>query len=148
MPALALVALALALSQTPQIQAAAINAAKNSIARDLDKTLPQVTFEVWLQGLAGPQAVLTWSVTDCGEQTGNPALDRGRDFPMCAEVNVKLPGNRLLSLSLLAGSMGRGLTVVPLALHSGAIIEPQPKQITWIKTLAEVPKLIGQPISN
>ena len=148
MPTLTLMALALALGQTPQIQATAINAAKNSIARDMDKTLPQVTFETWLQGLAGTQAVLTWSVTDCGEQSGNPALDRGRDFPMCAEVNVKLPGNRLLSLSLLAGSMGRGLTVVPLKLYSGAIIEPEPKQITWIKTLAEVPRLIGQPISN
>lgn len=72
MPALTLLTLVLALGQTPQIQAAAINAAKNSIARDMNKTLPQVTFEAWLQGLAGTQAVLNWSVTDCGEQTGNP----------------------------------------------------------------------------
>lgn len=148
MPALTLLTLVLALGQTPQIQAAAINAAKNSIARDMNKTLPQVTFEAWLQGLAGTQAVLNWSVTDCGEQTGNPALDRGRDFPMCATVEVKLPGNRLLSLSLLAGSMGRGLSVGPLRWHSGAIIEPDAKPITWIKTLPDVSRLIGQPMSK
>ena len=147
MPTLAIVTLALALGQAPQMQTAAINAAKNSIVRDIDKTLPSVTFEAWLQELVGAQAILKWSVTDCGEQTGGPA-DRGRDFPMCATVDVNLPGNRMLSLSLLAGSMGRGLTAGPLALHSGAIIEPKAKPITWIKTLAEVPKLLGQPISN
>jgi hypothetical protein len=143
MPALALVTLVLALSQAPQIQAAAIQAAKNSIARDMDKTLPPVTFEAWLQGLAGTQAVLQWSVTDCGEQTGNPALDRGRDIPMCAEVNVTLPGNRLLSLSLLVGSAGRGLTVGSLQFYSGAILDSDFKQTISIKTLAEVPRLVG-----
>lgn len=148
MQSLFLVALALTVSQTPQVQAAAITAAKNAIARDVDNTLPPVKLEAWLRELVGTQAVLKWSVTDCGEQTGNPALDRGRDFPMCVEVNVNLPGNRLLSLSLLTGSMARGLAGGPLRLYSGAIIEPAPKPITWIKALAEVPKLIGQPISH
>jgi hypothetical protein len=147
MHARSFVVLALALSQTLQIQTAAINAAKNSIAREMDKALPPMTFEAWLQRLVGAQTALEWRVTDCGEQTGGPA-DRGRDFPMCVEVSVKLPGNRLLSLSLLAGSVGRGLTVGSLPLYSGAIIEPKPKPITWIKALAEIPKLIGQPISN
>jgi hypothetical protein len=148
MPAFALVTLALALSQTPQIQAAAIQAAKNSIARDMDKTLPPVTFEAWLQGLAGTQAVLKWSVTDCGEQTGDPALDLGRDIPMCAEVIVTLPGNRLLSLSLLVGSAGRGLTAGSVQLYSGAIMDRDFTPTASIKTLAEVPKLIGPQISK
>jgi hypothetical protein len=148
MSSLALVVvLTVALGQTPQTQTAVINAAKNSIVRDMDKTLPPVRFEAWLQGIVGAQAAVDWRVTDCGEQTGGPA-DRGRDFPMCAEVNVNLPGNRMLSLSLLVGSRERGLTVGALALYSGAIVEPEPKPITWIKTLAEVPKLLGQPISN
>jgi hypothetical protein len=67
---------------------------------------------------------------------------------MCAEVDIALAGNRQLSLSLLAGSMGRGLTVGPLMLFSGVVIGPDPKQMTWIKTLAEVPKLIGSPVSH
>jgi len=45
MHSLSFLVLALALSQTPQIQSAVINAAKNFIVRDMDKTLPPVTFE-------------------------------------------------------------------------------------------------------
>jgi hypothetical protein len=138
---LAIFAFTLALGQTPQ--ASAISAARNSIVRDMEKTLPAVKFEAWLQELVGRQTALEWGVTDCGEQTGDPATDRARDIPVCAEVNVKLPGDRLLSLSLLAGSRQRGLTVGSLTFSSGAIIEPKPKPITWIKTLAELPKLIG-----
>jgi hypothetical protein len=139
--------LALALGQTPQIQTAALNAAKNAIVRDLDKRLPDVTFESWLRGLVGAQAFMKWSVTDCGEATGGPA-DRGRDVPICSVVEVKLTGNRTLSLSLLAGSRARGVTAGPLKLFSGAIVQADPKPIIWIKTLADVPRLIGQPIPN
>jgi hypothetical protein len=142
MHAVTLGILAILVGQAPQTQTAAIKAAKTSIVRDMDKTLPQVTFEAWLQGLVGAKAVMKWEVTDCGEQTGTPA-DRGRDFPMCAEVDVTLPGNRQLSLSLLVGSMARGLTVGPLMLFSGAVIGPDRNQIAWIKTLADVPKLVG-----
>jgi hypothetical protein len=59
--------------------AAAIRAAKNAVVQDMDKTLPRATFESWVQGLVGAEATLEWSTNDCGEQTGNPALDRGRD---------------------------------------------------------------------
>lgn len=144
--ALVVLALTVTVSQAPDT--AAISAAKNTIARDIDKTLPAVKFETWLQGLVGAPTPLTWGVTDCGEQTGNPSLDRGRDVPICVEVIATLAGSRRLVLSLLAGSRERGLTTGALALYSAAIIEPTPKPVAWIKTLAEIPRLIGQPISN
>lgn len=148
MNSLALVVLALATTVSQAPHTAEINAAKNTIVRDIDKTLPAVRLETWLQGVVGAPTPLTWGVTDCGEQTGNPALDRGRDFPICVEVIANLAGSRRLVLSLLAGSRERGLTAGALALYSAAIIEPAPEPITWVKTLADVSKLIGQPISN
>lgn len=136
-------ALLLVLAQTPQPEPAVIAAAKNAIVRDIDPTLPSVKFEAWIQGLVGTQTVLKWAVTDCGEQTGTPA-DRGRAFPQCAEVTAKLAGDRLLSLQLLTGTMGQASPVGPLKLFSGAIVERRPKPISWIKTLAEVPALLGR----
>jgi hypothetical protein len=133
--------LALTLGQTPSNQAAVINAGKNSVVRDLDRTLPAVRFETWLQGLVGSGAALQWRVTDCGEQDGRPNSGV-RDVPICAEVDVQLPGSRMLSLSLLAGSTERGLTTGPLTLFSGGIVQPDNTPIIWIKTLAELPKLL------
>jgi hypothetical protein len=134
-----------ALGAAPQAppQAAAISAAKNAVVQDVEKALPRVTFEAWLQGLVGPQAALKWSTNDCGEQTGNPALDRGRDFPICAEVQVAVAGDRQLSLSLMVGSTSRGLTVGPPKFRQGTISGPKGSERITIEKLSDVPKLIG-----
>jgi len=137
-----------AVAQAPQAaqaptQAAAIDAAKHAIVRDIEDTLPRVTVEVWLRELAGAQAPMTWELNDCGEQTGSPA-DRGRDIPMCAEVQVELSGNRRLSLSLAVGSTRTGLSAKP-AFFFGHLTGPDRSKMIWIKTLAEVPKVIGKP---
>jgi hypothetical protein len=124
-------------------QAAAIRAAKNAVVQDMEKTLPRATFETWVQGLVGAQATLKWSTNDCGEQTGNPALDKGRDFPICAEVQVALAGDRQLSLSLMVGSTSRGLTVGPPMFRQGNISGPKGSEMISIEKLSDVPKLIG-----
>ena len=124
-------------------QAAAISAAKNAVVQDMEKTLPRVTFEAWIQGLVGAEVALKWSTNDCGEQTGNPALDRGRDLPICAEVQVAVAGERQLSLSLMVGSTSRGLTVGPPMFRQGNISGPNGSEIISIEKLSDVPKLIG-----
>ena len=124
-------------------QAAAISAAKNAVVQDMEKTLPRATFEAWVQGLVGAQAALKWSTNDCGEQTGNPALDKGRDFPICAEVQVAVAGDRQLSLSLMVGSTSRGLTVGPPMFRQGNISGPKGSEMISIEKLSDVPKLIG-----
>jgi len=133
------------LGAAPQapVEAAAINAAKNAVAQDIDKTLPRMTFEAWVRGLVGAQAALKWSTNDCGEQTGNPTLDRGRDFPICAEVQVAVAGGRQLSLSLMVGSTSRGLTVGPPKFRQGNISGPKGSRMIWIEKLSDVPKRIG-----
>ena len=142
MNSLTLVALALVLGQTPQTRAAAIKAAKDAVVQDIDKALPRTTFEAWLRGVIGAQATATWETNDCGEQTGNPAADRGRDFPLCAEVHVGLSRSRQLSLSLLVGSMSRGLIVGPPAFHHGNISGPRGSETIAIQKLSDVTKLI------
>ena len=124
-------------------QAAAISAARNAVVQDMEKTLPRVTFEAWVQGLVGAQAVLKWSTNDCGEQTGNPAVDKGRDFPICAEVQAPVSGDRQLSLSLSVGSSSRGLTARAPVFRQGNISGPKGSGMIWIKKLSDVPKVIG-----
>ena len=128
--------------QTPP-QAAFISAAKNAVVQDMEKTLPRATFEAWVQGLVGAQAALKWSTNDCGEQTGNPTLDRGRDFPICAEVQVAVAGDRQLSLSLMVGSTSRGLTAGPPMFRQGNISGPKGSETISIERLSDVPNLIG-----
>jgi len=126
----------------PQLtEAAAIHAGKNAVV-DIDKTLPRATFETWVQGLVGAQATLKSEANDCGEQTGDPALDRGRDFPICAEVKVAIAGDRQLSLSLMVGSIS-GLTVGPPVFRQGKISGPERSARISIEKLSDVPKLIG-----
>jgi hypothetical protein len=122
----------------------AIDAAKSAIVSDLDKTLPRVTVDGWLRELVGPQAVVTWNVTDCGEQTGDPGADRGRDFPMCAEARAALRDRRTLSLSLAVGTQRRGLTGA-VNFWSAVVIGPLPDQMTWFKSFAEVAQELRAP---
>ena len=109
----------------------------------MEKTLPRVTFEAWVQGVVGARAALTWETNDCGEQTGNPALDKGRDFPICVEVQAALAGDRQLSLALMVGSIRRGLTVGPLMFRQGSISGPKGAELISIEKLADVPGLLG-----
>jgi hypothetical protein len=143
MTAGALVILAFVLGQPPAASrdAAAIEAAKKAIVHQIDPALPRTTFESWLRDLAGAKAVTRWEVNDCGEQTGNPTLDKGRDFPMCAQVQVSLAGNRELYLSLAVGTGRKGVTPEPPDFFSGYLTEGvgPPR---WIKSLAEVPEII------
>lgn len=134
-----LILLALLLAPTAQAPepSPAIDVAKRAIVSDLDKTLPRVTVDGWLRELVGPQAVVTWDVNDCGEQTGDPVVDRGRDFPMCAEARVALPDKRTLSLSLAVGTQRRGLTGT-VDFWSAALVGPLPNQMLWFKTIAEL----------
>ena len=125
----------------PSRDAAAIEAAKKAIVHQIDPALPRTTFESWLRGLAGAKAVTRWEVNDCGEQTGNPSLDKERDFPMCAQVQVSLGGNRELTLSLAVGTGRKGVTPEPPDFVSGYVTESGGPP-TWIKSLAEVPAII------
>ena len=119
---------------------AAINAARQVVVRDIDPVLPRESFETWLRGVVGTEATMKWEVNDCGEQTGGPKQDQGLDFPMCAEVQVGLEGQRELHVSFAVGSFKKGVGGVPQ--FWAAYVRKAGGSPGWIKSLAAIPSAI------
>jgi hypothetical protein len=132
------------LAHAQATDAPAVAAAKAAIAGDIASSLPYVPLDAWLRDLAGSNAMVTWAAgaNDCGEQTGNPALDRGRDFPLCADVRLALTSGRTLSLSFLVGTMPKGVNGKP-ALFGGQFSEPNRPAII-VSDLALVPTFVSE----
>jgi hypothetical protein len=122
----------------------AVAAATAAIVGDIVSSLPHVPLDGWLRDLAGSNAIVTWAAeaNDCGEQTGTPALDRGRDFPLCADVRIALTSGRALSLSFLVGTMRQGVRGRPV-LFGGQFIEPNGPAIT-VSDLTLVPSFMSE----
>ncbi len=117
--------------------ARAIEAAKNTNVQRINPLLPNKAFGVWLRDLAGTHRDIRWEVNDCGEQTGNPQLDKERDFPMCAEAQVTLERKRKLSVSLGVGTFKTGVKSGPASFYS-AVIEEANGAITSVKNLSQL----------
>jgi len=99
-----------------------------------------VSFEKWLRELVGDSATTSWEVNDCGEQTGDPGRDAGRDFPMCAEAQVSLAGQRELHISLAVGTFRTGVTGVPQ--FRTAYVKKAGGSLESMERLADVPSAI------
>ena len=117
-----------------------IDMVRNSPVRSIDRTLPDETLEAWLRGLFGPAAKTSWETNDCGEQTGNPQLDRGRDFPMCVDVAVTLDDRRALHLLLAVGTLKTGAQRTPPTFFYGVVLEAGEPTL-WLKSLGEATKI-------
>ena len=126
-------------NQTSDVEA--IKAAKNTNVRLIERTLPDKRFDQWLRDLVGRQAQITWEVNDCGEQTGDPLVDKGRDFPMCAEAQVTLGGKRKLFVELCVGTFKTGVRTGPATLFYAIIVEPDGSEHI-VKTLSGLPEAI------
>jgi hypothetical protein len=122
-------------------EARGIEAAKNADVHRIESSLPDKPFEQWIRELVGPQAGITWEVNDCGEQTGNPASDTGRDLPICATAKVTLSGNRKLYVSLWVGTYASGIRSDKVSLYHTLLVEPD-GSMNWVKTLARLPDAI------
>jgi hypothetical protein len=120
--------------------AALVEAVRSTVVREIDPRLSSVSFDGWLTGLVGTQVRTQWEVNDCGEQTGNPALDRGRDFPKCVQLRVGLTGNRLLMLLLSVGSQQKQPAGAP-AYHHGVLIQPNGSRVE-VRRLTDLASVI------
>jgi hypothetical protein len=131
-------ALALGAVQTPQNSPdkVAIERVKNTVVRTMDSTLPDKKIETWLHDLFGSEAKIAWEANDCGEQTGDPQRDRGRDFPMCVDASVALDGNRVLHLLLAVGTWKTGVRSDPPSFYYGCVVEAG-VPARWLKSLRE-----------
>jgi hypothetical protein len=90
-----------------------IEFAKRVSASVLDSTLAQAPFSEWLARLVGDSAVVQWELNDCGEQTGDSAIDNRRDIPLCVGVYVTLPDHRKLGIMMNVGTHNKGLAGDP-----------------------------------
>ena len=132
-------AIAMASPQNPvdPIDAKAIEVARKTNVHQIEPSLPNRAFAQWLRDVAGTQTDIKWEVNDCGEQTGDPSVDKGRDFPMCAEAQVVLSGNRRLSVSLGVGTFKSGVRTGP-ASFAFAVITESDGSLNWVKSLSRL----------
>jgi hypothetical protein len=128
-------------ADTQARDARAIAAAKNTSVHRLDPSLPERPLEKWLRDVVGPQSQITWEVNDCGEQTGNPEADKGRDFPICAEAKVTLKQKSTLYVSVSVGTLNTGVQPGSVGLAYVVIMEPG-GSTRPIKKLSQVPEAI------
>jgi hypothetical protein len=128
-------------SGTQARDAQAVAAAKNASVHRMDPSLLDRPFAEWLQNLAGPQVHIAWEVNDCGEQTGNPKVDKGRNFPMCVEAQSALQGKRKLFVALSVGAFKTGVEAGDVRFVYAVIISASGPARS-IKKLSQVPEAI------
>ena len=115
--------------------------AKALQAEDFDESLPSIPVEQWLTLSLPPGIVAVWggNITDCGEETGNPVIDRERDMPLCAEIELKKRDKSVGYLLLFVGTRKKGKLKEAAGLYFGYI--RQGDKTINLKSLQEITKL-------
>ena len=90
----------------------AIRFARAAPVATLDSTLAGPTLHEWLVRLVDA-GKLEYEVDDCGEQTGHPQVDRGRDFPACVSAYGTLQDGSQVSVSVRVGTLQTGVMGTP-----------------------------------
>ena len=107
-----LIAIVSALGGQETLERRAVRMVRAIPASKLDLTLPKQPFDRWLYEAATP-AEVRWEANDCGEQSGNPEADRGRDFPLCVDATVTLGGGRVAIVTIAVGTFHKGISGPP-----------------------------------
>lgn len=87
---------------------AAVESVRGTEAGELEAGLPKLPFGNWLDRTLTAGWSTCWEVNDCGEQSGNPELDRGRDFPTCVEAVAERADGKRFNILIGVGSETRG----------------------------------------
>lgn len=118
--ALLICILAYSISSISHADDSLVEKAKSLSAQDLDKTLPAQPIEEWLQANIPASYKVVWGehITDCGESTGS-AVDKERDMPLCAEVEIKENAKLVGYLALFVATQKRGLLTDNMGLYFG-----------------------------
>jgi len=143
-PVLAIVlSMLLFVSSPTMADDAYVNFAKSLPAKKYDKKLPSIPVEPWLTSILPRGIVAVWgeNVTDCGEQTGDPEIDKERDMPLCAEIELKKKDKSVGYLLLFVGTEKRGKLKDDAALYYG-YIKKDDKTIE-LKKLQEIMTMKG-----
>ena len=95
--------------------------AKKILVSSVDARLPKVSLEFFLN-YESEGSPIRWEVNDCGEQTGNPSADQGRNFPVCVEADFDVH-HRSVSVMIAVGTSSRKDPDTP-GFFSGSITDP------------------------
>ncbi len=139
-----LLVVSVAEAQVPSIdktEQTALQHAKNALVSSLDSSLPKVSLEFFLNYESGG-AGIRWEVNDCGEQTGNPATDRGRDSPMCVEADFA-KDQTSVTVIVSVGTFQKGPSGAP-TLFNVTVQGPSGK-IHSLRRLGDLPKELHRP---
>src|SRR5271165_7107504 len=104
-----------------RMEEAAIRRAKNVLVSTLDRSLPKVSLEFFLNYEAGG-APINWEVTDCWEQTGNLPIDHRSDSDTCVEADFK-KDQIDVAILVSGGTFEKGLSGDP-AFFSASVTGP------------------------
>lgn len=120
----------------------AIARAKAVLASSLDRSLPKITLEYFLQ-YESKGGTIHWEANDCGEQTRNPGAGRGRDFPLCIEADFEVE-HRAVSVMVAVGTTGKRVAGTP-ELFSAKVADAD-GAIHSIKQLGSLPAELHRPL--
>jgi len=120
---------------------AAIQRAKNALVSSLDRSLPKVSLEFFLNYEAGGEPI-KWEVTDCWEQTENPPIDQVSDSDMCVEADFEKDQTDAAVL-VSVGTFAEGPTGVP-AFFSASVTGPSGKRLP-LRHLGDLPMALHRP---
>src|SRR5262245_50800160 len=101
----------------------------------LDPGLPNRPLEAWFRQIVGPQAGVSWQLSECDE---NPSMlvAQGRDVPACVEINALLPDSRKVVVMIEIGTFKKGISGDPVFSH--AAIE-QRGELYRVRRLIDLP---------
>jgi hypothetical protein len=109
---------------------------KKLLVSTLDPALPRESLATWITRVAGPKGKVFWEVNDCGEQTGDPARDEGRDLPACVQASLFVPDGREFGVLISVGTWEKGFLGAP---RLRQVYWAEGQQTHTLKRLSQIP---------
>lgn len=100
-----------ALGPSDEKEIDAIARVKTLLISSLDRTMPKVTLEFFLN-YEGGGAPIKWEVKECGEKNRDTRGDYGRDS-MCVEAGIALKDGRAATVLISVGTSKGSAVAVP-----------------------------------
>lgn len=130
------------LAQTPPLEKQAVSRMQRALASELDQALPRLPFMAWFEEVVGPQAGISWQMTECGERD-EKATGATADQPACVEIDAILPDKRKVVVMIAVGTFKKGVT--GRLGFAYAIIE-QEGRLYGVRRLRDLPQALRAPL--
>lgn len=131
-----------ALGPADQKEIDAIARVKTLLISSLDRTLPKVTLEFFLN-YEGGGAPIKWEVNDCGEKDRDTMAGHRRDS-ICVEADIALKDGRAAAVLISVGTSKRGPLDVP-AVYDVRVTDPG-GTIHRLDRLSDLPVELHRPL--